>query len=244
MRILVTRPLATATELAERLEALGHTVLIDPLLSVELLDPPPMDFVNVQAVAITSTNALQSLARHPEMLANLAAIPLFTVGSATTAHARGLGFVRIHEGPGDAAALASTIQSSLSANAGPLLYLRGETTAFDLARDLGQHGWTVQNAVVYRTSPARTLAPATLAALAGPGIDGVTLLSARTADTYARLIIQHNHMKYLNITTHYCLSDAIAQALACLGRPRIRVARQPKIEELLALVGGAAKCLP
>jgi uroporphyrinogen-III synthase len=244
MPLLITRPKAAAAELATRLEALGHTVLLDPLLSVELLDPPLTDLDGVQAIAVTSSNALHSLAPHPKVLTRLATMPLFAVGPATATLARTMGFTHIHEGPGDAAGMAAYVRSTLRAGNGSLLYLRGETTAYDLARDLGSHGLTVQTAVVYRTVPASALLPATLEALAGAGIDGVILLSARTAQTYAKLVIQNNQLKNINNTTHYCLSDAIAQELAPLGLTRICVARHPKIEELLALVGSAAKCLP
>ena len=166
MRILVTRPDPGATDLAARLEAMGHDVLIDPLLSVELLAPPLTDLGSLQAIAVTSRNALHSLARYPDVLDKLKTKPLFAVGPATAALARAMGFTHVHEGPGDAAGLAVTVRSALRAGAGPILYLRGETAAFDLADDLGQYGLTVQTAIVYRTVPARALLPATLEALA------------------------------------------------------------------------------
>lgn len=244
MRLLVTRPGDAAADLAARLEALGHTVLLDPLLSVELLDPVLLDLDRVQAIAVTSRNALHSLARHPAVLALLAATPLFAVGPATAAFARSLGFTHIHEGPGDAAGLATCIRSTQRADVGPILYLRGETAAFELAGDLGQLGLTVQTAIVYRTVPARAFLPATLDALARCSLEGVTLFSARTAQTYAKLIFQHNCLEHIENTTYFCLSHAIAEPLVALGRTRVYVARHPKVEELLALVGSAAKCLP
>ena len=175
MRLLITRPAAAAAKLAGQLEALGHTVLVDPLLTVELLDPPLENLLGVQAIAITSSNALHALARRPRVLTELVAQPLFAVGPATARLARSMGFVRVHEGPGDAAGLASCIRSTLDAGAGPVLYPKGEMTAFDLAGTLGRHGWSVQTAVAYRTIPAQSLLPTTLAILAGSGIDGVIL---------------------------------------------------------------------
>lgn len=244
MRILVTRPQASAQELGARLEALGHSVLIDPLLRVALLDFALTDVAGLQATAVTSRHALHSLERHPDVLARLSSKPLFAVGPATAALGRAMGFEKLHEGSGDAAGLAIAIRSALPGTGRPILYLRGEVTAFDLAQDLNRHGLTVQTAVAYRTAPAMTLLPATLDALARSSIDAVVLLSARTAQTYAGLMIQHNQLEKIRKMTHFCLSGAIAQALVPLALSGIRIARRPNVEELLALVGGAAKCLP
>ena len=244
MRILVTRPQAAAEELGARLEALGHTVLIDPLLRVALLDFALTDVAGLQAIAVTSRHALHSLARQPDVLTRLSTKPLFAVGPATAALGRAIGFTTLHEGPGDAAGLASTIRSVLQPADGPILYLSGETTAVDLALNLMRRGLTVQTAVAYRTAPATTLLPATLDALARSAVDAVVLLSARTARTYADLIMQHKQLKNIENIAHFCLAETIAQALAPLALSGIRVARRPRIEELLALVGGAAKCLP
>ena len=244
MRILVTRPQASAQELGARLEALGHTVLIDPLLRVALLDFALTDVAGLQATVVTSRHALHSLARQPDVLTRLSSKPLFAVGPATAALGRAMGFEKLHEGPGDAAGLAAAIRSALPGTGRPILYLRGEVTAFDLAQDLNRHGLTVQTAVAYRTAPAITLLPATLDALARSSIDAVVLLSARTARTYADLILQHKKLKNIENIAHFCLAETIAQALAPLALSGIRVARRPRIEELLALVGGAAKCLP
>jgi uroporphyrinogen-III synthase len=251
MHILVTRPEDEAAELRARLEALGHTVLVDPLLHVELIDPAVTDVAGIAAVAVTSRNALRSLAAHPDLLARLAAKPVYAVGVATAAYSRSIGFSTIYEGPGSAAGLADLITARLSGTAGNLqypcgqiLYLRGEDVAFDLAAALTPHGLTVQPAVTYRTVLAQALSGATLAALSRRSIGAAALLSARTAHAYVDLMARYNQLDNIRDIRHLCLSDAVAQALAPLGPLDIRVARHANVEELLALVGSAAKCLP
>ena len=81
MRFLVTRPQPDADALCERLRAMGHAGLIDPLMSIAWLEPPRLDLDRCQAVVATSRNALRALARHPERLADLVGLPLFAVGA-------------------------------------------------------------------------------------------------------------------------------------------------------------------
>ncbi|EGX99558.1 uroporphyrinogen-III synthase [Nitrospirillum viridazoti Y2] len=59
--VLITRPQPEADRTAAAVAALGHDVLIDPLLTVEDMDValPP----HVQAVLITSVNGVRALAR-------------------------------------------------------------------------------------------------------------------------------------------------------------------------------------
>ena len=90
MRFLVTRPQPDADALCERLRAMGHAGLIDPLMSIAWLEPPRLDLDRCQAVVATSRNALRALARHPERLADLVGLPLFAVGAATADLARSL----------------------------------------------------------------------------------------------------------------------------------------------------------
>ena len=243
MRILVTRPHADAMELRAQLEARGHTVLVDPLLRVELVDVAVSRVEAVQAVVVTSRNALQSLARFPDLTTKLAGKPLYAVGPATATLGRAMGFAIVHEGPGDAAGLAALLGARLPASAGQVLYLSGLETAFDLPKALDPFRLAVQTAVVYRTEPAQALALAVLDGLNQAQIDAVVLLSVRSAQTYADLLVHHNQLENITNICHFCFSEAIAQALAPLGAISIRVARRPKVEELLALVGSEAKCL-
>jgi uroporphyrinogen-III synthase len=63
MKVVVTRPRAQAGELADRLEALGHEVVICPLIAVEPLDGPPLDVEHYDWVVVTSRNGASELLR-------------------------------------------------------------------------------------------------------------------------------------------------------------------------------------
>ena len=63
MKVVVTRPRAQAAELARRLEALGHEVLVEPLIETEPLGDDPVDVDGYDWVVVTSVNGARELRR-------------------------------------------------------------------------------------------------------------------------------------------------------------------------------------
>lgn len=63
MRVIVTRPRDQAGPLVERLEQLGHEVVVCPLIAIEPLGDEPMDVSGYDWVVVTSPNGAAELAR-------------------------------------------------------------------------------------------------------------------------------------------------------------------------------------
>jgi uroporphyrinogen-III synthase len=76
--------------------------------------------------------------------------------------------------------------------------------------------------------------------LASGEIDGVILMSPRTAALYATLMRKHGLTAVARRLTHFCLSSQIAQRLKTLGDTPTQVAEVPRLEEVLALIDAAA----
>ena len=75
MRVIVTRPRAQAEPLAERLRALGHEVVLCPLLEVEPLGEGPVEVDGYDWVVVTSANGADELAhRFAGRMPRLAAV--------------------------------------------------------------------------------------------------------------------------------------------------------------------------
>lgn len=75
MRVIVTRPRAQAEPLAERLRALGHEVVLCPLLEVEPLGEGPVEVEGYDWVVVTSANGADELAhRFAGRMPRLAAV--------------------------------------------------------------------------------------------------------------------------------------------------------------------------
>jgi uroporphyrinogen-III synthase len=239
MRLLVTRPEPDALKLRAILEEAGHEAIVEPLLSVSFETTDGIDLDGVEALIATSRNALRALRASP-VLAEARHLPLFAVGRATAAEARALGFETVVTGAGTAPELVAHIVSVLEPAAGVLLHLAGDTLAHDLAGELEAQGFRVRQPVVYRMQPATALEDTTVEDLASHAIDGVILMSPRTAGIYARLVTRHGLSKAVQALPHFCLSEAIARRLEPLGPVSTHIAAAPRLEELLALIDESA----
>ncbi|HYJ59204.1 MAG TPA: uroporphyrinogen-III synthase [Methyloceanibacter sp.] len=238
MRILVTRPGPDAEREAERLAALGHEPVVGSLLVIEFAGDVPLQLDGAQALIATSRNALHALAAHPELDAALA-LPLLAVGEGTARQAQLLGFADVTIGPGTAAELAALILEELKPERGPLVHLAGETLAVDLKGALEKQGFAMRAPALYRATPVREL-PAEAARLLSSGeLDGVILMSPRTARTFAALVAAASVVTQGRRPVCYCLSEAVADAVSPLGFAT-RVAARPREEDVLALLDSEA----
>jgi uroporphyrinogen-III synthase len=239
MHILVTRPEPDASELKVPLEAMGHTVTVEPLLQIELMRIESNAFEGAQAVVATSRNGLRALAESPARPAALKR-PIFTVGPGTAELARALGFARLTEGAGTARDLVPIIAGHLQPKAGSVIHLAGETLAFDLAVALENQGIAARKIVVYRAHPAKTLTVQTTQLMGEGALDAVILMSPRTAAVFAQLVAAAGQKDGARRLTYLCLSQAVAQSLHSLGPVRNAVAAKPNSSEMLSLVGRVA----
>jgi uroporphyrinogen-III synthase len=221
------------------LEEAGHEAAIEPLLTLSFADGDVIDADGAQALIATSRNALRALRGRP-VLAEARHLPLFAVGKATAAEARALGFETVVTGAGTAAELVAHIVSVLDPASGVLVHLAGDTLAHDLAGELEAHGFRVRQPVVYRMVPAATFTDRTIEDLARHEIDGVLLMSPRTAAIYAGLVAKHGLTAAVRTLPHFCLSEAVAHRLQPLRPVPIRIAPAPRLEELLALIDDSA----
>jgi len=239
MRLLVTRPEPDALKLQAVLENMGHEATVEPLLQVHFESTDTIELDGVQALIATSRNGLRAL-RGTAILARARTLPLFTVGKATAAEARALGFEMVVTGAGTARKLVAQIVSVVDPAAGLMAHLAGDTLAVDLKRELEPHGFRVVEFLVYRMQAASSLAPEVVEQLAMGEIDGVILLSPRTASVYARLVREHGLVDCVRSLPHFCLSAAVARRLEPLGLQEVLSADRPRLEEVLALIDDSA----
>jgi uroporphyrinogen-III synthase len=231
MTILLTRPHDASRRTAERLAAMGHKVLADPLLVLSFSPPPrligdrPPD-----AIVLTSANAAHAIEHHPD-LARLAALPLWTVGSRTTDAARTLGFRAPRGEASDVATLAELLKKEPAQN---LLYLAGEVRAGDLAALAPAH--KVETCVVYSAVPKTELAFETVKALRNGRVTDVLHYSRRLAETYLTLAGAAGISDAALKPRQLCLSEQVAAPLRAAGAADVRAAKEPREEALLALL--------
>lgn len=239
MRLLMTRPETDGTpdSLEAGLVAAGHEITRTPLLSVAYTGTlPPLD--GVQALIATSRNGLKAVAG--QLTPAALALPLFAVGPATAALGQQLGFQTVIEGAGTGRALHGLIETKASPSGGSLVHLAGDRLAYDLEAALGAAGFTVRTEVVYQTREADSLPPQVVDTLRAGGLDGVILMSPRTARVYARLTRESGIAHVVRPLVHFCLSDAVGRELAPLEPVRLAVSGLPNSQEMLALIAREA----
>jgi uroporphyrinogen-III synthase len=235
LQVLITRPRPQALELARRLEAQGDTALIEPLLTIERIPDALPDLAGVQAILLTSANAVPALseaARH---------LPVFAVGAATAAAAREAGCVTVVSAEGAGGDLARLVVRRCRPDAGALLHLAGEKVRPEPAALFAAAGFALRRHAVYRAAAARALSPATVAALRRQEVEAVLLFSPRTARTFALLVGKHGLQASLGATAAICLSAAVAEACRALAWQGIYTSRRPELPALLEVLEAARR---
>jgi len=233
MRLLLTRPEPDNERTAAALRARGHTVMLAPLIRIEIIADADLGAPPFAGILISSANAARAMALHPRR-DELLGLPVLAVGAASAAAAKAAGFTQVTSAGGDGADLARRALARWSGDRRPLLYLAGEDRARDLAAELHAHGLMVRTAVVYRAAKAAAFPPEVRDALRAGEIDGVLHFSLRSVESYldcSRLIGEPALMP-----VHYCLSPRTAEPLQRAGAKRIRIAARPDEPSLLALV--------
>lgn len=231
MRVLITRPFEDAEPLAARLQALGHTTLVEPLIDIVFADGPEVDLTGVQALLFTSANGARAAARRTPARN----VPVLAVGPATAAAARSLGFTNVTESTGEGVeGLAATIRATRDPKAGALLHVTGTVTAGDLKASLVPQGFTVRVERLYEARAAQNLSGAIAAELEGGLIDAALFFSPRTADLFVALIRAANFETACAKMRALALSPAVAKALGHLPFRAVETAAHPTADALLA----------
>jgi len=233
MRLLVTRPEPDGERTAAALRAMGHEVMLAPLLQIEPVADAELGSGPWAAILLTSANGARAVAVHRRR-AELIALPVFAVGDSSAEAARAAGFADVTSASGDGRDLVRRAGARFVGSIRPLLYLAGEDRARDLAGELGAFGLAVHTAVIYRAVAATVLPPAARAALFAGGLDGVVHFSRRSVENFLTCSVEL--LDRALAPTHYCLSGRAAEPLQAAGASRIQVASRPDEASLLALV--------
>jgi uroporphyrinogen-III synthase len=228
--ILVTRPEPGATETSARVIQIGFVPLMAPSLVIEPTDARLPKAESVAAVLVTSGNALAPC------FPAYQDTPLLTVGDATAARARQLGFRHITSAGGDAADLATLVIRDRHPQEGPLLLACARGQGAPLAAALRLAGFRVIRRVVYQSVAARTLPCTTISALRTGQVRAALFFSAATAGAFIRLIRQSRLEDTARSMDALAIGKAAGMALKALPWRRVGVAEKPTQDAMLALI--------
>ncbi|WIJ25519.1 uroporphyrinogen-III synthase [Devosia sp. RR2S18] len=230
-RMLVTRPEPDAQSTIARLRALDIEAVSAPLMERQVLEvslPPADGFV---AMAVTSANAIRSLADRGVIDA-YRHLPVLAVGDRTAQEASEAGFERVSSAAGAFQDLVNAI--SISGLKGPLFYPTGKHQSGDLAKALAPLGVMVATAKLYEMVASQNLPPDVLADLAAGTIGASLVYSRRTAEIFADLTGSLNPEQRRRIAM-LCMSEAVAEPLLEARFSRISLADRPDEDGMMAL---------
>jgi uroporphyrinogen-III synthase len=236
VRVLVTRPAEDGAAFAERLMERGVESLLAPVMTVRFLDDVELDLDGVQGVLATSANGVRALAR----LTGRRDLTVLAVGPVTAREAGEQGFATVVTAGGDVEHLANLVATTLQPADGRLLHVAGSVVAGDLQGRLAKAGFAVDRVVAYRAEPVARLPEAAAEALRSGPLDGVVFFSARTASLFVKLSQEAGLRGRLAGLVAYCLSPAVAEALAPAQFERVLVAERPEGGGLLDLISSVA----
>ena len=226
--VLLTRPAPQSQRFAQALQARLSSVqvVVSPLMQTEWLHPPLPDRP-FHALILTSETGAEAAGR---LRATGTPLPetAFCVGPRTTDTARAAGFAAI-SADGDVHALAALIRAAHPQ--GPLLHIRGEDVAGNLAETLTNGGIETHSAILYAQRPC-PLSPAALTLLQGDGPVLVPLFSPRSAQILAQALPADAKAPLWIVA----ISPAAATSAQALAPARLTVAPHPDGGNMLQTV--------
>jgi uroporphyrinogen-III synthase len=233
VRLLLTRPRVDAERTAATLRAMGHSVVVAPLLRVQALSNAEIGNGPWAGILVTSANAARAIARH-KTLPDLLRLPVIAAGDRSADTMRTAGFADVVSAAGGRKELVQLAAQRFAAGA-TLLYLAGADRSGDVAGDLKARSIAVRTAIVYRAVAVAALPQTAAEALSG-GIDGVLHFSRRSAATYVDVILAARLREpALDNPIHFCLSSQAAEPLTQAGAHHIRIAPEPTEASLITL---------
>lgn len=197
---------------------------------VQLPDP-----TNMSALIFTSRHAITAFADQAHMQ-DWSQKPVFVVGLATAAAARGAGFLDVVTGTGGGAGLVPEIHRHLprlGAADKSFLWPAGIDKSFDMAAALTANNLSVETRDIYKAE-AVPPAPEQIAMIAQAMIAGIIVMSARSARLLCDIFDAHELNRQRTAITLIAGSQLIADA-AGSGWQEIHVAAKPRRSRLLAI---------
>lgn len=235
--MLITRPEVDALTLKDEITALGYSVMIEPLLSIQQLGKQELKLDDVQLLVLTSAHAVPALTDEAKTY------PIYTVGEATAAAAIASGCKQVYASEGNVQNLSRLIVEKCRSQDGVILHLSGEVIREGLARTLTDHGFRYRRDVTYKAVAKTRFSQEVIDAWRQRLLDAVLLFSPRTAEILVRLLREHQLERHVDSTAAICLSNETATPCKDLDWRSISIAARPNRQALLgALVGSITVC--
>ena len=230
MRVLLTRPYLKSIDMIKHLEAVGCTVLSEPILQIIPIRYQKDVFKKTKALIVTSQHASSQIANSNIVNKNT---PIYAVGHTTAACLIQAGFTNLHIADGNATDLLQLIQNKHKPTDGMITYFSGWHITQDLAHALAMNGYDAQRIVCYKAVQTPELTPLIKAKLKNHEIDCIVFMSSRTASHFCSLCVANGLTKSLKTITAVTMSEQIADVIQNFEWKDIHMAKHPSKEAII-----------
>jgi uroporphyrinogen-III synthase len=208
--------------------------MIEPLLSIVPISTPRPQPGKIDAIMITSGNALLAVKERQDDLASLFGIPCFRVGPRTAEKARAFGFRRVQNAAGDGAELARFINHARGGTSASVLHIAARDVNNTAREELSARGHSVIEWPVYDTIPAAALTPSTRDLLARQKLDATVVFSPKSGRVLYEFLTGAALEACCARLAAICLSDAVADELRTLPWRHLSVPPRPTENAVIA----------
>jgi uroporphyrinogen-III synthase len=231
---LISRPYREAEETATLLQQKGYIPLLDPMLTIEYRMEAAAELEKalhypVQAIAITSKNAADSLAK----ITNRRDLPILAVGDATAHAAREWGFRHVTAALGEAKLLMELITRTYKPGSGDIIYICADVVKLNIVPLLTMRGISAKRIISYYAHEAKEFSTETLKLFASKQPAIALFYSRRTAEIFLRLAADYD----ISHITAFALSSNVAHVLSGSRWRAIHTAPAPTQDAMMRMVG-------
>ena len=206
--VYLNRHLPDNIELSQKLIALKIPVVVEPLITIDYapFSPPLVD--KNTTILVTSRYGLFGFLKQCPNINRKTLIAC--VGMATASAAKSLGFKNIITGPGTAAEL-SALMKTRHLSQTHLIYARGSDISFPLEESLSDLTLNFDSIITYEAKACPSFSHRFVDKLKNFEIRASVFYSARTAQIFQNLILQHDLVPAAEGMTLVCISPAVAK---------------------------------
>lgn len=226
-RVLIIRSLEEAESMIRPLTMKGIEVSHHPLFIPHFLPIPSLH--PLQAIIITSKNAIRAMERYEEYKENL----LYVVGDETARLAHEKGFKKILSAHGKSQDLLSLVINKAQKSGDMLWHLSGEHIKKNMVEELKRTGFMAKRHIVYSLTDVEDLPHALCDEIKTQSISHVIFCSTRTTNVFISLLKKQKLEKKALQITALCLSPGIKQTATSLPWKNIWVSSHPNIQALM-----------
>lgn len=191
-------------------------------------------FPDVDALILTSANALQSLQEETRVPYRM--LPTFVVGDKTGKKLQQLGFKSVRSFI-DVEALSREIASEKHRDLKRILYLRGEDVSFDFTGSINaENGKELISRIVYRAVPAEKITGEAVQSLQRGEVGAIAFFSKRSATIFLDLIHCEGLLSALEGISPLCISASVLECVQSHIDGKAYIAKTPDLEGMLNIM--------